>query len=107
MYMTFRHIGVKGLGLYIDKTFETAEFAADLIRESPDFELGTNPDTNVLLFRYNPGGMTRQQLEIEPDPDFVASAREAFRSESIQQTLHDLSEHYNPKRTYAHAKKVS
>ena len=46
-------------------------------------------------------------LEIEPDPEFVASAREAFRSKSVQQTLHDLSEHYNPKRTYAHAKKVS
>lgn len=46
-------------------------------------------------------------LDIEPDPDFVASAREAFRSESIQQTLHDLSEHYNPKRTYNQAKKVS
>ena len=46
-------------------------------------------------------------IEIEPDPDFVASAREAFRSDSVQNTLHELSEHYNPKRTYAQAKKVS
>ena len=46
-------------------------------------------------------------IDIEPDPDFVASAREAFRSESIRQTLHDLNEHYDPMRTYPQAKKVS
>ena len=47
------------------------------------------------------------QLEIEPDSDFVATVREAFRSENVRHTLHELNEHYDPKRTYAHAKKVS
>ncbi|MCP4397914.1 MAG: hypothetical protein GY801_11540 [bacterium] len=46
-------------------------------------------------------------LEIEPDPDFVASAREAFHSESVRHTLHKLNEDYDPKRIYAKAKKVS
>ena len=45
-------------------------------------------------------------LNIEPDLDFVASAREAFRSKSVQRTLHELSERYDPKRTYAHVMKV-
>jgi hypothetical protein len=45
-------------------------------------------------------------LEIEPDPDFVASAREAFRSESVQQTLTQLGTQYDSTRTYPHAVKV-
>jgi hypothetical protein len=39
-------------------------------------------------------------LEIEADPDFVASAREAFRSGTVQHALHELSDDYDPKRTY-------
>ncbi len=46
-------------------------------------------------------------FKIEPDSDFVASAREAFRSENVRHTLHELNEYYDPKRTYAHAKKIS
>lgn len=46
-------------------------------------------------------------LEMEPDPDFVASAREAFRSETIQHALHELSDRYDPQRTYPQAKTVS
>ena len=45
-------------------------------------------------------------LEIEPDPDFVASTREAFRSESVQQTLKQLGMQYDSKRTYPHAVNV-
>jgi len=39
----------------------------------------------------------------EPDPDFVASAQEALRSESVQNALKELGEHYIPNRTYPHA----
>ncbi len=46
-------------------------------------------------------------IKIETDPVFVASAREAFRSDSVQNTLHELSEHYNPKCIYVQVKKVS
>ncbi len=42
-------------------------------------------------------------LEIEPDPEFVASAREAFRSENVKQTLKQLETLYDPTRTYPDA----
>ena len=42
----------------------------------------------------------------EPDPDFIASAQEALRSEPVQNAIKELAEHYTP-RTYPHAIKVS
>ncbi len=42
-------------------------------------------------------------LEIEPDPEFAASAREAFRSEDVKQTLKQLEMQYDPTRTYPHS----
>ncbi|MDI6794009.1 MAG: hypothetical protein QME81_14290 [bacterium] len=46
------------------------------------------------------------RLDIEPDPEFVASAHEAFRSEQVQQTLKQLGTQYDPTRTYPHALKA-
>ena len=42
----------------------------------------------------------------EPDPEFIASAREAFNSEEVQQTLQQLGERFDPQRTYPHAQKA-
>jgi len=44
--------------------------------------------------------------DIEPDPEFVASAREAFGSEGVQQSLRRLAEEFDPDRTYPHAVKI-
>ena len=45
-------------------------------------------------------------VEGEPDPDFVASAREAFQSAKVQDALKQLGEHFDPHRTYPHALKA-
>jgi len=39
-----------------------------------------------------------QEIRLEPDPEFVASAREAFRSEGVQQSLRRLAEEFDPAR---------
>ena len=44
--------------------------------------------------------------DIEPDPDFAASAREAFKSERVQQAIRRLAEEHDPGRTYPHAVKI-
>ncbi len=44
--------------------------------------------------------------DVEPDPEFVASAREAFRSEGVQQSLRRLAEEFDPGRTYPNAVKI-
>ncbi len=45
--------------------------------------------------------------DTEPDPDFVANAHEAFKSERVQQSLRRLAEGYDSGRTYPHAVKIS
>jgi hypothetical protein len=45
-------------------------------------------------------------LDIEPDPEFVASAHEAFRTEAVQKALQQLGEHYDANRTYPNAVKA-
>lgn len=42
----------------------------------------------------------------EPDPDFVAAAQEAFRSENVQQSLKKLGEKFDPDRTWPNAVKI-
>jgi L-2,4-diaminobutyrate decarboxylase len=62
MYMSFRHMGIDGLGYYIEKTIQLAKYAAKLLDKHPDFELATNPTTNVLLFRYCPNNIDKDSL---------------------------------------------
>ena len=45
-------------------------------------------------------------LDIEPDPEFVASAHEAFRTEAVQKALQQLGERYDANRTYPNAVKA-
>lgn len=43
------------------------------------------------------------ELNMELDSDFIASAREAFASEGVQDALKELAENYDPERTYPNA----
>jgi glutamate decarboxylase len=47
-------IGRKGYGLLIDQGIERAHQFAALIDQHPDFELMTEPELNILTYRYNP-----------------------------------------------------
>ena len=44
--------------------------------------------------------------DIEPVPEFMASACEAFRSERVQKAIRRLAEKHDPGRTYPHAVKI-
>jgi len=47
------------------------------------------------------------ELNMGLDSDFIASAREAFASDGVQNTLRELAENYDPERTYPNAIKIS
>lgn len=47
-------IGRKGYGLLIDRGIERARTFADLIERHPDFELTSEPELNILTYRYCP-----------------------------------------------------
>jgi glutamate decarboxylase len=53
-------IGRKGYELLIDLGIERARSFAAMIREHPDFELTSEPELNILTYRYCPAGV--QQL---------------------------------------------
>ncbi len=60
-------IGRKGYGLLIDLGIERARTFADLIRQHPDFELTSEPELNILTYRYCPA--TVQQIMTTAPPD--------------------------------------
>lgn len=58
----FSIIGRKGYELLIDMGIERARTFADLIKRHPDFELTSEPELNILTYRYCPQKI-RQALE--------------------------------------------
>ena len=50
----FSIIGRKGYELLIDRGIERAQIFADMIRHHPDFELTSEPELNILTYRYCP-----------------------------------------------------
>lgn len=58
----FSIIGRKGYELLIDMGIERAHTFADLINRHPDFELASEPELNILTYRYCPQPV-RQALE--------------------------------------------
>ncbi|MHB8709049.1 MAG: pyridoxal-dependent aspartate 1-decarboxylase PanP [Desulfuromonadales bacterium] len=53
-------IGRKGYELLIDLGIERARIFAAMIRQHPDFELTSEPELNILTYRYCPRGLQQQ-----------------------------------------------
>ena len=53
-------IGRKGYELLIDLGIERARTFAEMIRRHPDFELTSEPELNILTYRYCPYGLQQQ-----------------------------------------------
>lgn len=53
-------IGRKGYELLIDLGIERARTFAEMIRRHPDFELTSEPELNILTYRYCPHGLQQQ-----------------------------------------------
>lgn len=53
-HAALRVVGSKGYGRFIEHKISCAGEMAALIRNSPDFELLTEPETNIVLYRYLP-----------------------------------------------------
>jgi glutamate decarboxylase len=68
-------IGRKGYEILIDQGIERARRFAQLIDAHPDFELVTEPELNILTYRYNPAWVQRELA--------VAAAGQAARINEI------------------------
>ncbi len=58
LWMSWKHLGTRGLGELVDRNMEVAGYLAGRIRDSEDFEAQPpEPDLSVVCFRHRPGGI--------------------------------------------------
>ncbi len=81
----------------------TPEFKERVERDCREFNLNYATVVKSLLEEWMSGNFL---LEIEPDPGFVARAREAFAAGQARQALKRLGQRHDPTRTYPHAVKA-
>ncbi len=74
-------IGRKGYELLIDMGIERAKNFADLIRQHPDFELTSEPELNILTYRYSPLAV---QLVLADAPDELCTGINAILDQVSQ-----------------------
>lgn len=68
----FSIIGRKGYELLIDMGIERARTFAGMIRQHPDFELVSEPELNILTYRYCPSAIQQALIEMTaPQPAAV------------------------------------
>lgn len=76
-------IGRKGYELLIDLGIERARTFADMIRQHPDFELTSEPELNILTYRYCPQNLQQQLARVTP----LQSARINALLDQVNQLL--------------------
>lgn len=76
-------IGRKGYELLIDLGIERARTFADMIRQHPDFELTSEPELNILTYRYCPHNLQQQLARVTP----LQSARINALLDQVNQLL--------------------
>jgi L-2,4-diaminobutyrate decarboxylase len=57
LWLAFNVYGAKAIGQMVTKTFDLARQFADLLKAQPDFELATEPASNILCFRHVPAAL--------------------------------------------------
>lgn len=55
-YTAIKYYGDSYYGKYIDSRYELTKHFASLLKDAPDFSIATEPQTNIICFRYSPAG---------------------------------------------------
>jgi glutamate decarboxylase len=79
-------IGRKGYELLIDMGIERAGTFAEMIRRHPDFELTSEPELNILTYRYCPRQLQQQLARV--------SAEQSTRMNALLDQLNQLLQKY-------------
>jgi glutamate decarboxylase len=79
-------IGRKGYELLIDLGIERARTFAEMIRQHPDFELTSEPELNILTYRYCPAAVQQRLLR--------APLEEALRINALLDQICQLMQKY-------------
>jgi L-2,4-diaminobutyrate decarboxylase len=57
LYAALRCHGTQVFAEYVTRAYDLAQCFAGLIRDAPDFQLGADPQSNIICFRYTPDGV--------------------------------------------------
>ncbi|WP_442892261.1 pyridoxal phosphate-dependent decarboxylase family protein [Ensifer sp. MJa1] len=63
VWMALMEHGVAKFGRLIDQNIAQATYLADLVRAHPPLELITEPEINIVCFRYAPEGLSEERLK--------------------------------------------
>ena len=56
LWMSWKHLGTRGLGSLIERDVDLAAYLAERIRVADDFDLAVDPELSVVCFRHLPPG---------------------------------------------------
>jgi aromatic-L-amino-acid decarboxylase len=59
LWMSWQHLGTRGLGTLIERNDDLAAYLAAQVATSPDFDLAVEPELSVVCFRHLPPGSDR------------------------------------------------
>jgi glutamate/tyrosine decarboxylase-like PLP-dependent enzyme len=63
VWATLKAYGREGQRRLVEQCLDIAAHFADLVRAADDLELMNDPQLNIVSFRYNPGGMSDEELD--------------------------------------------
>ena len=63
VWATLKAYGRNGHRRLVEHCLDIAQHCADKVRESEQFDLMNDPQLNVVSFRYNPGGLSDEELD--------------------------------------------
>ncbi len=64
VYLMIKTYGTELFSSYVDQTYDLAREFADLINKTPNFELATYPDSNIVCFRLLSEGTSDDKLNV-------------------------------------------
>jgi glutamate decarboxylase len=83
-------IGRQGYELLIDQGIDKARSFADMIKQADDFELVTEPELNILTYRYLPADIQQTLLTAKEDSRREANQLINLLTKSMQKTQRGL-----------------
>lgn len=64
VWATLKAYGREGQRRLVEHCLDMAQYCAQRVREADDLELMNDPRLNIVAFRYNPGGMRDDELDV-------------------------------------------
>lgn len=64
VYACLKLLGTEFYDDYITKVYDQARIFGEMVKETEDFELAAEPESNILCFRYIKGGLSEEETDV-------------------------------------------